>query len=294
MDGAVSAGAITKVISSKSATPLEMAPSLCFLPRGCQTQSRCHRRQRQCCRGRMAVRKLLHCDRAGRYAGHRKVYQDGVNNLAVFDVNDLFSHKNASFTTSQSHFASRLKQGEYEACVDIRRCRIGGVFPIPIKVKQGGRYELLGEAQLSYDQKPDELIDAGKYALEKNASKELTWQRRLLDLSLKNNLLNFRYRHDCLHIVSADVSAFYKRTGKRRQVQHTPVCGAHKGRCVFRGQRKRARAQRADRYRALIRRDPHIRGCVRPRRKRFGAHTQGAHRGRGSGRQHALPCVRLP
>lgn len=39
-------------------------------------------------------------------------------------------------------------------------------------------------------------------------SKEESWQRRLLDLSLKNNALNFRYTRDCLHIYSAGVSAF--------------------------------------------------------------------------------------
>ena len=39
-------------------------------------------------------------------------------------------------------------------------------------------------------------------------SKEEWWQRRLLDLSLKNNAINFRFRRDCLHIYSADVSAF--------------------------------------------------------------------------------------
>lgn len=73
-------------------------------------------------------------------------------------------------------FHRSLSAGEYEICVDVKRCRIGGVFPIPIKVKQGGRNELLGEAQFSYDQKPGEIIDAGKYSLEKGASKEKTWR----------------------------------------------------------------------------------------------------------------------
>ena len=39
-------------------------------------------------------------------------------------------------------------------------------------------------------------------------SKEEYWQRRLLDLSPKNNALNFRYMRDCLHIYAADISAF--------------------------------------------------------------------------------------
>ena len=33
-----------------------------------------------------------------------KYVSDGVNNLAIFDCDDMFAHKNASFTTSASHF----------------------------------------------------------------------------------------------------------------------------------------------------------------------------------------------
>ena len=39
-------------------------------------------------------------------------------------------------------------------------------------------------------------------------SKEECWQRRLIDLSLKNNALNFRFWRDCLHIYAADITAF--------------------------------------------------------------------------------------
>ncbi|MDE6001670.1 MAG: hypothetical protein K2G96_05070, partial [Clostridia bacterium] len=43
-----------------------------------------------------------------------KYVTDGVNNLAVFDADDLFTHKNASFTTSEAHFTSFLKSGVFD------------------------------------------------------------------------------------------------------------------------------------------------------------------------------------
>lgn len=135
-----------------------------------------------------------------------KYVQDGVNNLAIFDVNDIFSHKNASFTTSGMHFVQALKRGEYEAAMDVKRCRIGGLFPLPIKVKQNGKYELLDEKNFSYDNKPEELPVFT--ATERGASKERTWQRRLLDLSLKNNLLAFKTGGDSIRILSGDLSSF--------------------------------------------------------------------------------------
>ena len=208
LDTAVSAGAITKVISSKSATPLEMALLYASCLEAAKLNPVLVLGKNKVAVGVWLYESCFTATTQDDMSVIEKYILDGVNNLAVFDADDLFSHKNASFTTSESHFSSRLKHGEYEICVDVKRCRIGGVYPIPIKVLSGGKYELLGEAEFSYDQKPGELIDTDKYALEKGASKERTWQRRLLDLSLKNNLLNFRYRHDCLHLVTADLGPF--------------------------------------------------------------------------------------
>ena len=40
--------------------------------------------------------------------------KDGVNNLAIFDCDDLFAHKNASFTTSASHFESFIRSNSFD------------------------------------------------------------------------------------------------------------------------------------------------------------------------------------
>lgn len=137
-----------------------------------------------------------------------KYVTEGVNNLTLIDADDLFAHKNASYTTSEAHAKASIQKEEYEMCVDVRRCRIGGIFPLPLKVKTSHGYELLADRQISFDEKPQEMIDADKYEYDKTVSKETNWQRRLLDLSLKNNLLNFRYKRDCLHLICADLSAF--------------------------------------------------------------------------------------
>ncbi len=145
-----------------------------------------------------------------------KYVSSGVNNIAVFSVDDLFAHRNASYTTSESHFASALAAGSFEVCVDVKRSRIGGVFPIPLKVKSESGYEILGENDISYESKPKELVDPSKYQLDKKQSKENNWQRRLLDLSMKNNLLNFRSHRDCLQIQSANLASFFEKTQSRQ------------------------------------------------------------------------------
>lgn len=132
----------------------------------------------------------------------------GVNNIAIVDCDDLFAHKNASYTTSASHFVAALQSEEFEQCIDVRRCRIGGIFPMPIKVVSGASYEILGDKSYSYEAKPEKLIDADKLSLSRKSSKDRNWERRLLDLSLKNNLLNFRYQRDSVHLLVPDLRSF--------------------------------------------------------------------------------------
>ena len=235
MDQAVSAGGITAVISSKSATPLEMALLYASCLEAAKLNPVIVLGKEKVAVGVWLYESCFTTTIQDDMSVIEKYILDGVNNLAVFDSNDLFSHKNASFTTSASHFASQLKRGEYEVCVDVKRCRIGGVFPIPIKVRSGGKYELLGEAQFSYDEKPGEIIDAGKYSLEKGASKEQTWQRRLLDLSLKNNLLNFRYRSDSIHIITANLPSFLEGLDKGDKFSVMPNAGQIKDAAFFGG-----------------------------------------------------------
>lgn len=172
MQDAVSAGNITKIIASKSSTPLEMALLYASCLEAAKLNPVIVLGKDKVAVGVWLYESCFTVTTQDDMSVIEKYIQDGVNNLAIIDTGDLFSHKNASFTTSEAHFSAGLKRGEYEICIDVKRCRIGGVFPIPIKVRTGGRYELLGEAQFSYDQKPGEIIDAGKYSLEKGASKE--------------------------------------------------------------------------------------------------------------------------
>ncbi len=152
-----------------------------------------------------------------------KYVSEGVNNIAVFSVDDLFAHRNASYTTSESHFASALASGKYEVLLDVKRSRIGGIFPVPLKVKTGTSYEMLSDDEISYESKPKEIIDAARYEYDKKDSKENNWQRRLLDLSMKNNLLNFRSHRECLHLQCADLSSFCEKLSSRQNFTLSPA-----------------------------------------------------------------------
>ena len=215
------AGGINKILQSKKATPLELAlfAASCF--EATKLNPVLVIGKDKVGVGVWLYESCFSSPIQDDIAVVEKYVAEGVNNLAIFDADDLFAHKNASFTTSASHFISF--SDKLDVCIDIKRCRIGGIYPLPLKIETSSGYELLNDKQLSYSEKPRELIDAGKYEYDKTASKDKNWQRRLLDLSLRNNLLNFRYRRDCLHILSADLAAFCTRLEDRDKYKLNPL-----------------------------------------------------------------------
>ncbi len=137
-----------------------------------------------------------------------KYVSDGINNLSFFDVEDLFSASNAAFTPSEAHFKQKLKEGCYEYFTDIRRCRLGNIFALPLREKGVRGVELLKEEDMSDENAPAPLPENRKLNIEGKQPKNKQWERRLLDLTAKNALLNFNGRN-ALHVCSAGVNELY-------------------------------------------------------------------------------------
>ena len=137
-----------------------------------------------------------------------KYLSEGINNLSFFDAEDLFSSTNAAFTPSETHFLQKLKKGFFEYFVDVRRCRMGGISALPLRGKGLNGYELLKEEELSDDKAPAPLPIYKRLALQGKQTKNQQWERRLLDLTGKNALLNFTGKH-AVHIHCADVDRLY-------------------------------------------------------------------------------------
>lgn len=134
----------------------------------------------------------------------QKYVSDGINNVSMFDAADLFAGKSVNYTASEKHFAQKLERGCYDTVVDVRRCRLGRILPLPLKVKGVSGPELLGEEDTDLSAAPADLSASRKLSLDGKIAKNKQWERRLLDLSLKNALLHFRPEKNALHIAAPD------------------------------------------------------------------------------------------
>ncbi len=202
----VLAGAGVKILSKKQATPLEMALFFC----GCLESLGLHtalifgKKEITC--GAWLYDSCSMDTVSDDMERIRAYISDGINNLSCFDVEDLFSDKNVAYSTSEAHFKSKLGGEEYyEKYVDVRRCRISHVLPMPLRGKSVKGVEILSEEDTSPQAMPKEFKTLQKLSLDKEQTKDKQWERRLLDLSLKNALLHFSPTKTVAHIVSLSV-----------------------------------------------------------------------------------------
>ncbi len=198
----VEAGAGVKILSQGVASPLELSLFAC----GCLESMGLHpvivygEKEITC-----GVWLYDGCflDTVSDDMGRLNAYvSDGINNVSCFDVEDLFSDRNAAYTTSEVHFKQKADSGVYDGYVDVRRCRISRVLPLPLRAKNVKGFEILSEEDASPDVAPTDLKTHQKLSLDNDLTKDKQWERRLLDLSMKNALLHFAGAKSAVHVLS--------------------------------------------------------------------------------------------
>ncbi len=98
----------------------------------------------------------------------------------------------------ESALASINGKREFDLAVDIARCRISGIVPLPAD-KEAGENPDRGQGRASYMYSPsslDNTLRERAAALSRDSeagfSRQQIWERRLLDFSMRNSMLNFR------------------------------------------------------------------------------------------------------
>ena len=200
----VIAGAGIKLLSQSSATPLELAlfSCACLESMGLHSVLAVGKKSVAC--GVWLYDSCFldtTCDDMQRLCAYAK---DGINNVSLFDVEDLFADTNFAFSTSEKHFIEKCEKGEYDVYVDVARCRIAHILPMPMRAKSVKGYEVLSQEETSPDALPADLRERKDLSLNSEQTKDKQWERRLLDLSMKNSLLHFSGKKSVLHLLSAD------------------------------------------------------------------------------------------
>ena len=134
----------------------------------------------------------------------------GISEIAVVESTAFTAGKDMAFDRARAAAEAHLtgKEG-LEYIIDVRRCRLSGVTPLPQRVLTDQGWEVLrptlSAAELTAaPQESATPLDVAE-ADSEELTKKVQWERKLLDLGLRNNLINMRLRKNMVPILTASI-----------------------------------------------------------------------------------------
>ncbi len=131
----------------------------------------------------------------------------GINEIAVVECTAMLSGKNMTFDQAQAAAREQLHGTDaIEFVLDISRARLSGVKPLPVRIATESGWEFLRQQPSPAQAKP-QAPDALQAATEVGDGREQLgklqlWERKLLDLGLRNSLINMRLRGSLVPLIA--------------------------------------------------------------------------------------------
>lgn len=138
---------------------------------------------------------------------------EGNEEILLVECTNFTCGNNVDFERAIKHGNDHLNNPtDFQYVVDIQRSRGSGIRPIPVRIKQAYADSYSSEGSTDGNDNisvPKELnrSDVGtiEYS-ESNLSRVQIWERKLLDFSLRNTLLNFRVTKNTLQLMTSNLA----------------------------------------------------------------------------------------
>ena len=138
---------------------------------------------------------------------------DGINQICLVECTSFVDGKIISFENAEMMGKNNLQNQEnFQLLVDIKRSRGSGIRPIPLRIGTSEGFILEQLDKTSSDNTfitnaPSalETFDKVQYVNHIEITKKEMWERKLLDLSLRNTLVNFRVTQNTIQIMTSDL-----------------------------------------------------------------------------------------
>ncbi|MBQ9899244.1 MAG: DUF4011 domain-containing protein, partial [Ruminococcus sp.] len=122
----------------------------------------------------------------------------GIDAMCVVECTDFVAGKSVDFGGAEKSAAAHLTDpADFYFAIDVARTRSSGIRPIPSRITENGTFTAVDYGERKKKEitsAPDQISEIGFAAQgeEREVTKQVIWERKLLDLSLRNSLLNFR------------------------------------------------------------------------------------------------------
>ncbi len=140
-----------------------------------------------------------------------KRMSSGIHEVCLVEATALTAGRNVPFEEAERLAASQVADpDQFECFIDVRRARGSAIRPLPLRVATPNGWEISypePKAATGATEAPrqievlDRPVEASAIAL----PKQKEWERRLLDLTLRNGLLNFRLSRSSIGILNPEL-----------------------------------------------------------------------------------------
>ncbi len=156
---------------------------------------------------------------------------DGIDDIVLVETTCMNLGNHTDFDQAVKIADSKLIQNSnFILAIDVKRTRFSAIKPIPQRILNGQQWEIKEEEIVTTNQTQAIPESINRYDLsgintDVMVTKQLLWERKLLDLSLRNNLLNIRITKNTLQLIPTDLHLFEDAlaNGDEFQIMHKPA-----------------------------------------------------------------------
>lgn len=153
---------------------------------------------------------------------------NGINELIVVECTAMCSGKSRNFDYAIENAERTVgNYSKFVFAIDVLRARKSGVRPLPIRVMTDSGFIVQHEEREERDvtDKPEDvgdIFDLKNLKMANEVSKQVQWERKLLDLTLRNMLINMRLTKAVVPLLTADISDLEDALVEGEEFQVTP------------------------------------------------------------------------
>jgi very-short-patch-repair endonuclease/DNA polymerase III delta prime subunit len=131
----------------------------------------------------------------------------GINEITLVEATCMNAGKSASFDDAvRAAGQHMINSADFGLFVDVKRARFGRIRPLPLRIATATGFEIIEDSPATQRDATAPLALGATFvatdAISGPAGKQQLWERKLLDLTLRNNLLNLRVTKGTLQFIS--------------------------------------------------------------------------------------------
>lgn len=131
---------------------------------------------------------------------------DGINDILIVEATCMNAGNGASFDEAvKSADQKMMRVTDFLLFIDVKRARFSGIRPLPLRIATTAGWEIIEETKLQRQTElPADIFIGQKLAHSDkiSVSKQQLWERKLLDLTLRNSLLNIRITKSVIQFIT--------------------------------------------------------------------------------------------